>query len=144
VMPPRIVYMDECVRLSLAARLRLRGFTVFTARDEGLAGLSDRQQLVYATRQGWLIVLHNTRDFVRLHRQIPIHTGIITLPATNLDLQEIRTAMLLDWVATFPDHRSRLFRWHDLQQHLIGGGRLPGYGEEDVRRALGQISSSSQ
>jgi hypothetical protein len=79
---------------------------------------------------------------MRLHRQIPIHTGIIILPATNLDLQEIRAAMLLDWVATFPDHRSRLFRWHDLQQHLIGGGRLPGYGEEDVRRALGQISSS--
>jgi hypothetical protein len=50
--------------------------------------------------------------------------------------------MLLDWVATFPDHRSRLFRWHDLQQHLIGGGRLPGYGKEDIRRALGQISSS--
>jgi predicted nuclease of predicted toxin-antitoxin system len=139
-MPPQIVYMDECVRLSLTARLRLRGFTVFTARDEGLAGLSDRQQLAYATRQGWLIVSHNTRDFIRLHRQIPIHTGIITLPATNLNLQEIRAALLIDWAATFPDHRSRLFRWHDLQQHLIGGLQLPGYSEEDVRLALGQIS----
>jgi predicted nuclease of predicted toxin-antitoxin system len=138
-MPPQIVYMDECVRLSLAARLRQRGFTVRTARDEGLAGFSDRQQLAYATRQGWLIVSHNTRDFMRLHRQIPIHTGIILLPSTNLDLQEIRAAMLLDWAATFPDSRSQLFRWHDLQQRLIGGMRLPDYDEGDVRLALGQI-----
>ncbi len=47
--------------------------------------------------------------------------------------------MLIDWVATFPDHRSQLFRWHDLQQRLIGGMRLPNYNEDDVRMALGQI-----
>lgn len=48
--------------------------------------------------------------------------------------------MLIDWIAMFPDHRSRLFRWHDLQQRLIGGERLSGYSEDDVRLALGQIS----
>jgi hypothetical protein len=47
--------------------------------------------------------------------------------------------MLIDWAATFPDHRSRLFRWHELQQRLIAGLRLPGYSEEDVRMALGQM-----
>lgn len=76
---------------------------------------------------------------MRLHRQMPIHTGIILFPSTNLDLQEIRAAMLLDWSATFPDHRSHLFRWHDLPQRLIGGMRLADYDEDDVRLALGQI-----
>jgi hypothetical protein len=46
--------------------------------------------------------------------------------------------MMLDWIATFPDHGSQLFRWHDLQQWLIQGNRLPGYSEAEVRRALGQ------
>jgi hypothetical protein len=48
-----------------------------------------------------------------------------------------RDAYRLD--SAFPDHRSRLFRWHDLQQHLIGGLRLPGYGDADVRLALRQM-----
>jgi hypothetical protein len=47
--------------------------------------------------------------------------------------------MLIDWTATSGDHYSRLFRWHDVQQRLIGGERLPGYNEADVRLALGQI-----
>ncbi len=76
-MSAPVVYMDECVRLSLAARLRLRGFTVFTARDEGFAGASDREQLAYATRRGWLIISHNTGDFIRLHQRRIAHSGII-------------------------------------------------------------------
>lgn len=107
--------MDECVRLSLATRLRLRGFTVFTARDEGLAGASDREQLAYATRREWLIISHNTGDFIRLHQRRIAHSGMILFPGTNRERQEIRAAMLIDWAATFPDHRAQLFRWHDLQ-----------------------------
>lgn len=75
---------------------------------------------------------------MRLHQRVRIHTGIALFPSTNLDLQEIRVAMLVDWAATFPDHRSQLFRWHDLQQRIIGGMRLPAYNEDDVRMALGQ------
>src|ERR1700731_3537232 len=98
-MPIPIVYLDECVRIALAARLRLRGFIVFTARDAGLSGANDAQQLAFATRHGWLIVSHNTRDFMRLHQRVTIHAGIALLSSTNLDLQEIRAAMLLDWAA---------------------------------------------
>jgi predicted nuclease of predicted toxin-antitoxin system len=138
------VYLDECIRARLAVRLRLRGFNVTTAISQGMAGASDAQQLAYATSREAVIVTYNSRHFRALHLRVRPHGGIVTLPDSLLDWQEIRAAMLVDWAATFPDHRSQLFRWHDLQQHLIGGGRLPGYGEEDVRRALGQISSSSQ
>ncbi|MCA1724028.1 MAG: DUF5615 family PIN-like protein [Thermomicrobia bacterium] len=139
-MPIPIVYMDECVRIPLALRLRMRGFTVSTARDEGLAGVSDAAQLAYATRRGWLIISHNTRDFMRLHRRVRIHAGIVLFPSTNLDLQEIRAAMLIDWASSLPDYRSQVFRWHDLQQRLIEGLRLPGYDADDVRLALEQTA----
>lgn len=46
--------------------------------------------------------------------------------------------MLIDWAATFPDHRSQLFRWHDLQHRLIEGLHLPGYDADDRHIALGQ------
>lgn len=53
---------------------------------------------------------------------------------------EIRIVMMLDWIALRPDHRSQLFRWHDLQYWLTQGNRLAGYTEAEVRLALGQRS----
>ncbi|MBI4491684.1 MAG: hypothetical protein HY690_02710 [Chloroflexi bacterium] len=46
--------------------------------------------------------------------------------------------MLLDWIATFPDHRSRLFKWGQLQELIEQGYRLPGYSEAEVQLALGR------
>lgn len=135
-----LIYLDECVRVVLAARLRLRGFAVETAREHGIIGVSDAEQLAYATHHGAIIVTYDRRHFRSLSMRMQPHGGIITLPDSPLHWQEVRAAMPIDWAATFPDHRSLLFRWHDLQQQLIGGMRLPGYGEEDVRMALGQIA----
>ncbi|MDQ2785894.1 MAG: hypothetical protein M3Y58_12925 [Chloroflexota bacterium] len=68
-----------------------------------------------------------------------MHAGILLLPTGSLDRMEIRAAISVDWIATLPDHRSMLFRWHDFQQRLIRGERIPGadYSEEEVRRSLG-------
>jgi len=104
-----------------------------------MTSASDAEQLAYATRRGAVIVTYNVRHFRALSIRMRPHGGIVTLPDSPLDWQEIRAAMLIDWATTFPDHRSHLFRWHDLQQRLIGGMRLPGYDEDDVRMALGQI-----
>jgi len=46
--------------------------------------------------------------------------------------------MLLDWLAMLPNWRSQLFRWGDLQFRLTQGFPMPGYGEDDVRLALGR------
>jgi hypothetical protein len=102
-------------------------------------GASDAQQLAYATSREAIIITYNSRHFRALHLYVRPHGGIIILPDSLLDWQEIRAAMLIDWTATSGDHYSRLFRWHDVQQRLIGGERLPGYNEADVRLALGQI-----
>ena len=136
-MPRPDVYFDECVNWYLA--VRQRGFMVATARDARMAGKSDAEQLAYATQGDAILLSYDSMDYRRLHRSVGSHSGIVLLRNVRLDWQEIRAAMLLDWAATFPDHRSHLFRWHDLQRRLIGGERLPGYSEEDVRLALGQM-----
>ncbi len=110
-----LIYLDECVRIVLAARLRLRGFDVETAREHGMIGISDAKQLVYATNRGAIIVTYDRRHFRSLSFRMRLHGGIVTMPDAPLDWQEIRVALLIDWAATFPDHRAQLFRWHDLQ-----------------------------
>ena len=139
-MPRPRVYLDECMHVGLTGLLRLRGFDVTTAHDQGMISASDAEQLAYATHLGAVIVTYNVRHYRTLHLRMRPHGGIVILPDSPLDWQEVRAAMLLDWAAMLPDHRSRLFRWHDLQQHLIGGMRLPGYSEDDIRLALGQNS----
>ncbi len=123
----------------LAVRLRQRGFSVTTARDARMTGKTDTEQLAYATRIDAMLVSYDSLDYRRLHRISAAHSGIILISNLRLDWQEMRTAMLIDWAASLPDYRSHLFRWHDLQQQLIAGMRLPDYSEEDVRMALGQI-----
>lgn len=131
------MYCDECVRLDLAPLLRRRGFVVTTMVDSGLAGASDDVQLAHATRTDVVIVTYDAQDYLRLHTQGNTHGGMVLVRNTRLDWQEIRVAMPLDWAASLDDHRSQTFRWHGLQQRLIGGERLPGYSEDEVRRALG-------
>jgi hypothetical protein len=143
VTPAPTVYLDECVDLYLIEALRSRGFTVTAARDEGMREESDQAQLVYATAHNWMLLSHNTRHFRRLHREYlerrQEHGGMLLLRRTPpLELLEIRTALMLDWVSTFESHTSRLFLWGQLQQLLQQGLRLPGYSETDVRYALGR------
>ncbi len=104
-----------------------------------MTGKTDTEQLAYATRIDAMLVSYDSLDYRRLHRISAAHSGIILISNLRLDWQEMRTAMLIDWAASLPDYRSHLFRWHDLQQQLIAGMRLPDYSEEDVRMALGQI-----
>jgi hypothetical protein len=140
-MPRPSVYLDECVNKRLVIRLHWRGFQAITAGEVGLLEASDEVQLAYAARHGLLLITHNKRHFGALHeqyvRQGHSHHGLLTLPLTPVQLLDIRVALSLDWIAALPDYRSSLFRWHEIQQRLIHGERIPGYSEEEVRRALG-------
>ncbi len=104
-----------------------------------MVGITDVEQLAYATSRNAIIVTYDRRYFRSLRLRVRSHGGIVTLPDSALDRQEIRAAMLIDWAATFPDYRSQLFRRHDLQQRLIEGMRLPDYREDEVRLALGSM-----
>lgn len=113
----------------LAIRLRQRGFSVTTTRDARMAGKTDAEQLAYATCIDARLVSYDSLDYRRLHRISAAHSGIVLISNVRLDWQEVRTAMLIDWVATFPNHRSHLFAGmiYSLQQcvyHEISRGVL--------------------
>jgi predicted nuclease of predicted toxin-antitoxin system len=135
-------YLDECVDPRLARKLGQRGFRVTTALAEGTLGLGDDMQLAYALEHDRLIVSHDQPDFCRWHavfqRQGRPYAGIVLLPFGPSAQVEIRVAMLLDWVGLETEHRSRLFRWHDLQGWLARGNRLAGYDQADLDVALGR------
>lgn len=132
------VYVDECVRFDVVIALRERGFVVSSAHNTVMAGKDDTAQLAHSTAIDVVIVTYNRWHFRRRHLQMQPHGGIAILADVALPLQEIRAPMLLDWLATMTDYRSQLFGWGALQQLLIGGFRLDGYTEDEVRRALGQ------
>ena len=142
-MSPSQVVVDEDFSLPVARALRDRGFSVVAAVELPPRGLADVDQLRRASRLGRILVSHNRRDFIRLVHQFrergEAHAGVVLLPR---DLSEdrllLRTAMLLDWRATLDEPRPDTIIWNDLQQRLIGGFRLAGYTEADVRLVLGR------
>jgi len=139
--PP--VYLDECVDRLVVEGLRQRGFDVLTALEAGRGEDPDDAQLTYATGLDRVLLSYNRTDFRRLHatylRLGRAHGGIILIPqAPPVGRRQVRSAMLLDWLGTLDDYRSRLFQWNDLQQRLLGGLRLPGYTESEVGDAIGR------
>jgi hypothetical protein len=142
-MPAPPVYSDECVDRPVVEALRQRGFDVLTALEAGRGEDPDDAQLAHATSLGRVLLSYNRTHFRRLHatclRAEHQHGGILLIPqAAPVSRRQVRAAMLLDWLGTLDEYRSRLFQWNDLQQRLLGGFRLLGYTEEDVREAVGR------
>lgn len=63
------LYLDEDVTDQLAALLRERGYDAKSALAMGAAGLTDHEQLAFATGLGRAILTSNHRDFVALARR---------------------------------------------------------------------------
>src|SRR5205823_8627599 len=134
-MPPPPCYLDECVDQGAAQILRERGNAATTVHDHGMRGAADDEQLEFAAQRGWVLVSHNERHFLRMHRtygaQGRSHAGILIVPETpsprgriRLARLVLRIAMLLDWLATMPSHQDRFIRCGDLQYELTQGLRL--------------------
>lgn len=81
--PPLFVrlYLDEDVHKRVASALRLRHFDVVSAHEIGRWGLTDEEQLAYATSEGRAIFTYNAADYLKLHmdwlRRGKDHWGII-------------------------------------------------------------------
>ena len=75
------LYLDEDVPEAIAAALRLRGYNVITVKEAGRKGLSDIDQLKYATSEGRTIFTFNVADFHKIHAGLVKkridHDGII-------------------------------------------------------------------
>lgn len=75
------LYLDEDVPEAVAMSLRLRGYEVLTVKETGKKGLTDIEQLKYASSQNRVIFTHNIADFNKIHSDFIKkgldHSGII-------------------------------------------------------------------
>lgn len=112
------LYLDEDIHEDIAMALRLRGYDVKTTKEAGNKGLSDIEQLKYASAKRRVIISCNISDFNRLHSEFIKkglgHSGIILskqLPVgiivkallrmlSNIDSEEIRNNVVWvsDWI----------------------------------------------
>jgi Domain of unknown function (DUF5615) len=93
------IYTDESVDVAVAAGPKRRGVDAWSARDVGNLGLSDEEQLRYASLEQAVIFSHDA-DFLRLARdwtqQGIGHTGIIYVQEQKLGVGEC-VRRLLDY-----------------------------------------------
>jgi hypothetical protein len=63
------IYLDEDVDVLVAELIRRRGYDATSAVEAGQTGISDPEQLEFATSQRRAIVTHNRGDFAELARE---------------------------------------------------------------------------
>ena len=112
------LYLDEDVPETIATALRLIGYDVMTVKEAGRKGLSDIDQLKYASSENRVIFTFNIADFYKIHsdfikmglnhggiilsKQFPIGVIVKALLKllSSLQHEKIRNniAWLSDWV----------------------------------------------
>ena len=63
------LYFDEDVSVIVAKIIRAHGFKVSCAIEVKECGRSDEEQFTYATKNNYILVTHNIRDFIKLHKE---------------------------------------------------------------------------
>ena len=75
-----IIYTDESVDVAIAEGLQRRGIGAFSARDGDKLGLTDEEQIIFASKENATIFTHDT-DFLQIAAQWKderrIHYGVI-------------------------------------------------------------------
>jgi len=93
---PIRLYLDEDVHKRVAYALKLRHFDVLSVHELGRWGLSDEEQLTFATQEGRALFTYNTSDYLQIHqdwmRRRREHSGIIV--SNQLSIGEIIRRML--------------------------------------------------
>jgi hypothetical protein len=71
-------YADENFDYPVTERLRAMAHDVLTVQEAGEQGGDDSRVLLYATGAGRIVLTFDRRDFERLHRANPAHSGIVS------------------------------------------------------------------
>ena len=92
-------HLDENVSNAVAEGLRRRGINVTTTPEQNLIGVSDLEQLAFAKQHHRVIFTHDD-DFLRLHRDTVVHSGIVYCHQGSRTIGEIvkTLALLWEWV----------------------------------------------
>lgn len=77
------LYSNENFPLPVVVELRRLGHDVLTASEAGKANqeIPDDEVLAFASAADRAVLTINRRDFIRLHRQQPRHSGIVVCTA---------------------------------------------------------------
>ncbi|MBC8182757.1 DUF5615 family PIN-like protein [candidate division KSB1 bacterium] len=75
------IYLDEDIDVDLINPLISHGYNIYCARDEGMLGKSDDEQLAHAAERRWAVMTHNVKHFRLLHQHYSEkgieHSGIV-------------------------------------------------------------------
>lgn len=113
--------MDVDFPLPAFRRLREKGVQALHAGEEGLAGLTDRELLEYARRDGCLVV---TRDFASYGRLAEAYAARgREFPGILLLSPELRPADAEGHVRAVEGWLSRVAGWSDEELRRSVGGR---------------------
>jgi predicted nuclease of predicted toxin-antitoxin system len=88
-------YTDESVNVAVAEGLKRRGVKVISARDADKLGLSDKEQLAYATKKNLVIVTHDD-DFLSMAMKFE-HKGIVYVHQQKYSVGELIRRLKLLW-----------------------------------------------
>ena len=104
------LYADEDFAYPVVECLRQMGHDVLTAQDAGQAQqrISDAAVLSYASTQGRAVLTFNRRHFIRLHRLLSAHCGIVV--CTRDDDSAALAARIHQAVILAPILNNQLFR----------------------------------
>lgn len=91
-MQVRLFLDEDSMSKALAHNLRLRGIDITTVAEVGRTGLSDLEQIEFATFEGRAICTGNVGDFFQLHTDYlsngKEHSGIIIIQRQGLSIGE--------------------------------------------------------
>ncbi len=97
------LYIDKDVHESQTSALRQRGYDVLGVREANRRGLSDADQLAYATEHNRTLFSFNATDYIELHLMYLVqgqnHAGIIVAKQIPIGETLRRLLILLDQVS---------------------------------------------
>ncbi len=95
-------FLDENTHGGLAPGLRARGIDALSVQEAGRGGLTDPEQLAFATAEGRVIVTHD-QDYLALHATGVPHTGIAWCHPDTYSVGQLIDALVLVHGAMTPD-----------------------------------------
>jgi predicted nuclease of predicted toxin-antitoxin system len=93
------LYLDEDVNVLVGTLLIAQGFDVVNARDEGMLGKSDEEQLAHTIKLDRCILTHNRSDFETIHTEYisigKTHAGIMLARRRQTAYEIVKRVVLI-------------------------------------------------
>lgn len=89
----RTLYCDESIWIPVADGLRRRGWSVRVARDEGMLGKPDREQLAFAKENDWVFVTFDDDFLSHVEAEGVAHAGLIFVRQPGRDIGDVVKAV---------------------------------------------------